>query len=202
MDSFTPSEIRFLKSLKNPFGIQKFLDSIPYHLADTSFSPRKVIEQRTAHCLEGAIFAAAALRYNGHPPLILDLEAKNDTDHVIAVFKQDGGWGAIASSNYPGCRFRPAIHKTLRELALSYFNDYFNKRRERTLRTFSTRPVNLSRFDKMNWMTSEHDVWFIAEHLLEIPHTKLLTPQMERHLTRIDERSFKAGTFGLRKKKT
>ncbi|MCC2677803.1 MAG: hypothetical protein K0R29_379 [Pseudobdellovibrio sp.] len=202
LESLSASEIKFLKSLKNPYGIQKFLDAIPYHLADTSFSPRKVIQHRTAHCLEGAIFAAAALRYNGHPPLILDLEAKNDTDHVIAVFKENNGWGAIASSNYAGCRYRPPIHRTLRELALSYFNDYFNKRRERTLRTFSTRPVNLSRFDKLNWMTSEDDVWFIAEHLLEIPHTKLLTPQMERALTRIDERSFKAGTYGLRKKKS
>jgi hypothetical protein len=201
LESLTPSEIRFLKSLKNPAGIQKFLDVIPYHLADTAFSPRKVIEHRTAHCLEGAIFAAAALRYNGYPPLILDLEAKNDTDHVIAVFKQDGAWGAVASSNYAGCRFRPPIHRTLRELALSYFNDYFNKRKERTLRTFS-RPVNLGRFDKKNWMTSEEDVWFVAEHLLYIPHTRLLTKKMEKNLTRIDERSFNAGTFGLRKKPT
>lgn len=198
LETFSASEIKFLKTLKNPHGIQKFLDSIPYHLADTSFSPRKVIEHRTAHCLEGAIFAAAALRYNGYPPLILDLEAKNDTDHVIAVFKQNGAWGSVASSNYAGCRYRPPIHRTLRELALSYFNDYFNKRRERTLRTFSTRPVNLARFDNLNWMTSEEDVWFIAEHLLDIPHTKLLTPQMEKSLTRIDERSFNAGTYGLR----
>jgi len=99
LESFSASEIKFLKSLKSPHGIQKFLDAIPYHLADTSFSPRKVIEHRTAHCLEGAIFAAAALRYNGHPPLILDLEAKNDTDHVIAVLKENNWWGAIASSN-------------------------------------------------------------------------------------------------------
>jgi len=200
LESLTASEIRFLKSLKSPHGIQKFLDKIPYHLADTAFSPRKVIEHQTAHCLEGAIFAAAALRYNGYPPLILDLEAVNDTDHVIAVFKQDDAWGAIASSNYAGCRFRPPVHRTLRELAISYFNDYFNKRKERTLRNFS-KPVNLSRFDKQNWMTSDDDIWFVAEHLLYIPHTKLLTTQMERNLTRIDDRSFSAGTYGLRKKK-
>ncbi|MGZ3724174.1 MAG: hypothetical protein ACXWQQ_00150 [Pseudobdellovibrio sp.] len=200
-ESFTPAELRVLKSLNTPYKIQKFLDDLPYHLADTSFSPRKVLRHRTAHCLEGAIFAAAALRVNGYEPLIFDLEAVNDTDHVIAVFRENGGWGAIASSNYPGCRFRAPIHRTFRELALSYFNDYFNKRRERTLRNFSTRPVNLKRFDHLNWMTSEDDVWFIAEHLLEIPHTKLLTPKMAKALTRIDERSFKAGTYGLRVKK-
>lgn len=200
-EEFDAKELKFLKTLNTPYKIQKFLDSIPYHLADTSFSPRKVLRHRTAHCLEGAIFAAAALKINGYPPLIFDLEAKNDTDHVIAVFKENGAWGAIASSNYPGCRFRAPIHRTLRELALSYFNDYFNKRRERTLRNFSTRPVNLNRFNKQNWMTAEEDIWFIAEYLLEIPHTKLLTPQMEKSLTRIDERSFKAGTFGLRAKK-
>ncbi len=200
MDAFTPKELRFLKSLHNPAKIQIFLDQIPYHLADTAYSPRLVMRHRTAHCLEGAVFAAAALRVNGFPPLILDLEAVNDTDHVIAVFKQNGAWGAIAASNYPGCRFRAPIHRTLRELALSYFNDYFNRRRERTMRTYS-RAVNLKKFDSKNWMTTEEPIWFIAEHLVEIPHTKLLTPKMERTLTRIDELSFKAGTLGARFKK-
>jgi hypothetical protein len=93
-------------------------------LADTAWSPRKVLKEGTAHCLEGAVFAAAALRENGYPPLILDFEAVNDTDHVIAVFKQDGAWGAIGASNYPGCRFRAPVHKNLRELAISYFDDY------------------------------------------------------------------------------
>ena len=200
-NTFTGKELRKLKSLNTPYKIQSYLDKIPYHLADTAFSPRNVLKYETAHCLEGAIFAAAALRVNGYSPLILDLEAKNDTDHVIAVFQQNGGWGAIASSNYAGCRYRAPVHRTLRELALSYFNDYFNKRRERTLRNFSTKPVDLSRFDKMNWMTSEKDVWFIAEHLLYIPHTPILTSAMEKNLTRIDERSFNAGTFGMRVKK-
>ena len=200
-NSLTGKELRKLKSLNTPYKIQSYLDNIPYHLADTAFSPRNVLKHETAHCLEGAIFAAAALRVNGYAPLILDLEAKNDTDHVIAVFQQHGGWGAIASSNYAGCRYRAPVHKTLRELALSYFNDYFNKRRERTLRNFSTKPVDLSRFDKLNWMTAEKDVWFIAEHLLYIPHTPILTSAMEKNLTRIDQRSFNAGTFGMRVKK-
>jgi hypothetical protein len=200
INSFTPSELRILRSLNTPAKIQIFLDNLPYHLANTAWSPRLILRHRTVHCLEGAIFAAAALRANGLPPLVLDFEAINDTDHVIAVFRQNGGWGAVAASNYPGCRYREPIHRTLRELAISYFDDYFNDRRERTMRTYS-RPVNLRRFDHLSWMTSEKEVWYIPEYLLEIPHTKILTPRMEKNLSRIDERNFIAGTYGRRKKK-
>lgn len=199
MHDFTKAELKILRSLKTPEGIQKFIDRLPYHLEDTAWSPRLVLRHGTVHCLEGAIFAAAALRANGYPALILDLEAVNDTDHVIAVYQEDGAWGSIAASNYPGCRSRAPIHRSLRELALSYFNDYFNNRRERTLRTYS-RPVDLKRFDRRQWMTREDDVWFIAEHLCEIPHTRLLSKKMEANLSRIDERSYKAGTFGRRQK--
>ena len=143
---FTPAELRKFRALKNPHGIQKFLNETPYHLGRTAWSPRRVLRERTSHCLEGAIFAAAALRVLGFPPLILDLEAENDTDHVIAVFQIRGYWGSIANSNYAGCRYREPVYRSLRELAMSYFDDYFNLRAERTLRTFS-RPVNLARFD-------------------------------------------------------
>lgn len=197
--SFTPSELRKLRALNTPAKIQNFLDKIPYHVAPTAWSPRKVLHERSAHCLEGAIFAAAALRANGYPPLILDLEAIQDTDHVIAVYRQAGGWGAIASSNYSTCRFRSPIYRSLRELALSYFEGYFNLRGDRSLRTFS-KPVNLKIFDKQDWMTTEKPVWFIAEHLIEIPHTNLITPKMEKSLIRVDKRLYGAGLFGHRKK--
>jgi hypothetical protein len=196
---FTNAELRKLRSFKTPQGIQRFLDGLPYHLADTAWSPRVVLREGSAHCLEGAIFAAAALRANGYPPLIFDLEADNDTDHVIAVFRQAGAWGALAASNYAGCRYRAPVYRTLRELALSYFDEYFNMRKERTLRRFS-RPVNLAAFDSRDWMTSEKPVWFIAEHLLEIPHTRLLTPAQERNLTRVDDRRFRAGLYGRKSK--
>src|SRR5919205_1484304 len=189
---FTKKELRKLRSMKNPYGIQKFLDDMPYHLEDTAWSPRKVLAENSSHCLEGAIFAAAALRANGYPPLLLDFEADHDTDHVLAVYRQDGCWGAIAKSNYTGCRWREPVYRSLRELALSYFDVYFNLRGERTLRRFS-RPVDLSRFDHLNWMTAEKSVWFIAEHLCDIPHTPLLKPWMEKNLNRLDERSFAAG---------
>lgn len=194
---FTPGELRALKRLSTPHKVQAFIDSLPYHLANTAWSPRRVLAERTVHCLEGAIFAAAAIRVNGRPPLLLDLEAENDTDHVLCVFREGGCWGAIAASNYAGCRFREPVYRSLRELAMSYFEGYFNLRRERTLRTFS-RPQDLSRFDARSWMTREDDVWFIAEHLCEIPHTPLLTKRQIARLGRLDERSFRAGTLGRR----
>jgi hypothetical protein len=196
---FTSAELRRLRALKTPAGIQRFLDAIPYHLAGTAWSPRQVLRQRTAHCLEGATFAAAALRLLGFPPLILDLEADQDTDHVIAVFKMRGHWGALAKSNFAGCRYREPVYRTLRELALSYFNTYFNLRGERTLRRFS-RPVNLARFDKLGWMTSDKPIWFVAEYLCDIPHHALLRPGLEKHLTRVDRRTWESEMVGHRKK--
>jgi hypothetical protein len=190
-----------LRRLKTPQGVQRFLDQLPYNLAVTARSPRQVLRDGTASCLEGAIFGAAALRAIGFPPLIFDLEADHDTDHVIAIFKVRGLWGAIAKSNFTGCRYREPVHRTLRELALSYFNAYFNLRFERTLRRYS-RPVNLKRFDRFDWMASEKPVWFIAEHLCEIPHTSLMPVAVANALTRVDARTVKAEMTGHRRKAT
>jgi hypothetical protein len=196
---FTLSELRALRALKTPVGIQRFVDDLPYNLSYTARSPRKVLHDRTASCLEGGIFAAAALRIIGFPPLIFDLEAEQDTDHVVAIFKERGHWGAVAKSNFTGCRYREPVYRSLRELAMSYFNVYFNLRWERTLRRYS-RPVNLARFDHLNWMTTEKAIWFIAEHLCEIPHISLLTSTMEKNLSRVDPRTIKAEMTGHRKK--
>jgi len=168
---------------------------MPYHLEDTAWSPRRVLRENSSHCCEGAIFAAAALRVNGFPPLLLDFEADHDTDHVLAIYRVNGHWGAIAKSNYSGCRYREPVYRSLRELAMSYFNLYFNMRRERTLRTFS-RPVNLNRFDRLNWMTTEEPVWFIVNYLFDIHHYKLLRPEMIKNLHRVDERLFQAECLG------
>lgn len=196
---FTPSDLRKLRALKTPVGIQKFLDDLPYNLRYTARSPGRVLRDRTASCLEGGIFAAAALRVLGFPPLIFDLEAEQDTDHVVAIFKVRGHWGAVAKSNFTGCRYREPVYRTLRELAMSYFNIYFNLRCERTLRRYS-RPVNLTRFDHLDWMTTDNPIWFIAEYLCEIPHISLLTPAMEKNLTRLDRRTLQAEMVGHRKK--
>jgi len=191
-DSFAPAELRKLRSLKDPHGIQHFLDCMPYHLADTAWAPRRVLREQTAHCFEGAIFAAAALRANGYPPLIFDLEAEHDTDHVVAIYQVDGHWGAIAKSNFTGCRYREPVYRSLRELALSYFDVYFNLRRERSLRRFSC-PVNLARFDSLSWMTTDKPIWFIANYLFDVRHYPLITRTQARRLHRLDGRSFRAG---------
>jgi hypothetical protein len=198
LNGFTPLERRRLRGLKTPAGIQKFLDSLPYHLADTAWSPRRSLREQTAHCLEGALLAAAALRVNSYPPLVIDLEAVRDVDHVIAVFREHGLWGAIAKSNFAGLRFRAPIYRTLRELALSYFESYYNLRGERTLRGYS-RPVNLARFDHLDWMTSEKPVWAIAEHLVTVSHVPLFPARLARNLPRLDRRSFDAGLTGYAK---
>lgn len=196
---FTAAELRRLRALRTPYGIQRALDAMPYHHASTAWSPRRVLRERTAHCLEGAVFAAAALRVLGFPPLLLDLEAVQDTDHVVAVFQSRGHWGAIAKSNFSGLRYREPVHRSLRELVMSYFDGYFNLRGERTLRAWAG-PVNLARFDRSRpgWMTTEGDVWWIAEYLLEIPHTRLLRPAMVRALSRVDRRTLAAGKVGQR----
>ena len=193
--NFSPQELRQLRGLKDPHGIQRFLDNCSYHLADTAWSPRRVLAEKTAHCLEGAIFAAAALRANGYPALLVDLEADRDTDHVIAVYRERGCWGSVAKSNYTNCRGREPVYRTLRELALSYFHGYFNMRRERTLRRFSL-PVNLKRFDSQDWMTTDKAVWFIVWHLFDIKHYPLITPEQAKHLHCVDERLFEAECLG------
>ena len=196
---FTRRELRSLQALRSPVGVQRALDAMPYHLATTAWSPRRVLRERTAHCLEAAVFAAAALRVLGFPPLLLDLEAVQDTDHVIAVYRIEGHWGAIAKSNFSGLRCRAPVYRTLREMVMSYFEDYINLRGDRTLRAHS-RPVNLARFDRLRpgWMTSEADLWWIPEHLVEIPHTPILTPALERSLFRVDRRALEAAAVGRR----
>jgi hypothetical protein len=196
---FEAAEWRRLTSLKTPAGVQRFLETeIGYNVEPdgiTCHSPRMVLRHRRAHCMEGAMLAAAALRALGFPPLLVDLEAVRDDDHVLAVFRQHGGWGAVAKSNYSGLRYREPVYRTLRELAMSYFESYYNLRRERTLRAYS-RPVNLARFDRRGWMTSEEAVWYVPEYLCEVPHTDLLRPGMDKKLSRLDKRSFAAGRVG------
>ena len=189
---FTQKELRSLRRLKDPYGIQRFLYDLPYHHADTAWSPRLVLREKTAHCLEGAIFAAAALRVNGYPPFIIDFEAKRDTDHVLAVYQVDGYWGAIAKSNFTGLRYREPVYRSLRELAMSYFEDYFNLLGERTLRRYSAQ-VNLKRFDHVDWMTTDKPLWFVAEYLTKIRHLPLVSETQIKRLHRVDEHSLRAG---------
>src|SRR5262249_32834289 len=192
----TPRENLFLSRLTPPWRIQRFLDELEYDSkGEGCRSARRVLSERRVQCMDGALFAAAALRVQGHRPLVLDLEAVYDDDHVLALFRGNVGWGAIARSNYSGLRFREAIHPTIRSLVLSYFENYFNLRREKTLRRYS-RPVNLSRFDSLHWMTTEKDLWEIPNYLAEIPHRTLLPAKTLRSLSTVDRRLFEAGLAG------
>ena len=199
MYGLTSAETAQLRRLNTPEKIQSYLDGLTYNLekdGETLRSPRRVLRDRTAHCAEAAFLAAAAFRVNGKPPLILDLEAVRDDDHVLAVHRERGLWGAVALSKFAGLRFRAPVYRTLRELVMSYFEDYYNWDGERTLRRYSRRPVSLARFDRIGWMTSEEDLWPITEHLAEVAHADLLPKGAERRLPRLDRRSYGSGVFG------
>jgi hypothetical protein len=191
----SPKDVRTLRSLKTPAQIQKFVDALTYKYADTAASPKRVLRERKGHCLEGALVAAAALRVNGYPPLLMDLEAVHDDDHVLAIYRERGLWGSIAKSNYAGLRFRAPVYRTLRELAMSYFEQYYNLRGERTLRAYSV-PVNLARLDGKHWMTAEEDVWCVTDLLVDARHYPLMPDKVARALPRVDRRSFEAGMHG------
>jgi len=190
--------LRTLRALNTPARIQKFLDALPYQYGDTAWSPQRALRERKGHCLEGALLAAAALRLNGRPALLMDLEAVHDDDHVIALYRERGLWGGIAKSNFAGLRFRAPIYRTLRELALSYFEHYYNLRGERTLRNYSV-PVDLTRLDSQHWMTSDEDVWCVPELLIAARHYPLFPEKVARALPRLDRRSFQAGMHGWTK---
>lgn len=193
--ALSPAEVRTLRVLRTPALIQKFIDALDYQYADTAWSPRRVLRERKGHCLEGALLAAAALRVNGRPPLLMDLESVHDDDHVVALYRERGLWGGIAKSNFSGLRFRPPVYRTLRELALSYFANYFNLRGEYTLRAYSV-PLNLHRLDACHWMTAEDDVWCVPEALSAARHFPLAPDPVTRALPRVDRRSFEAGKYG------
>ncbi len=201
---WTAGERRILSALRSPERIQRFLDEeLGYNhepLGETCRSPRAVLRDRIAHCGEGSIFAASALRFHGRPPLVIQLRAIRDTDHVVALFTApDGrggrGWGAVAKSNYAGLRFRSPVYRTVRELVLSYFEDYFSPSGERTLRTF-TRPVNLSRFDADGWETAEGNICDVADWVATRRFHPLLTRTQMRALCRVDARLYHSGLVG------
>jgi hypothetical protein len=185
-----------LRALSTPERIQRFLDDLDYDVAGKHCrSPRRVLREGRVQCLDSAIFGAAALRVQGRPPLILDLEADRDDDHVIAVYRRNGCWGAVGRSNFSGLRWREPVFRTVRDLALSYVESYFNLRREKTLRRYS-RPVSLARFDSRAWMTADDDLWYVAFHLVDVRHYRLLTAAQEKALAAVDRRTFAAGLVG------
>ncbi len=187
MFGFDDNECKVLKSLKSPRHIQDFLDSLAMNfLDDTCYSPRMVLHHHTAHCMEGAMLAAVALRFAGHRPLVLDLQSvPHDDDHVVAVFREKGCWGAISKTNHGVLRYREPIYQSVRELAMSYFHEYFLDDGKKTLRAYSV-PIDLSRLDARGWMTDDEDVWYVPEYLDEQKHYPMLTTEQIRRLRKAD----------------
>ena len=192
---WTYDEIRFLKSMSDPDKIQGFLDSVEYNPVYECRSPRWVIKKRSAHCFEGALFAAAVLQFNGFRPLIVDLKAYNDDDHVIAVFKEDGHWGAVAKSNFTTLRYREPVYRSLRELVMSYFDFYFNIYGDKSLRAYSL-PLDLTIFNDRNWTTTDDDLEYIGDKLEKLHHFNIVTKKMIKKLKTASETILKAGLMG------
>ena len=157
---------------------------------DTLRSVRGVLRHRRAHCIEAAFTAACALWLHGDPPLLMDLVAKGDSDHVIAMFRRDGCWGAISKSNHVWLRWRDPVYRSPRELAMSYFHEYTNKHRK-TLRTYSE-PIDLRQFAVEDWVTNEDDCWDVGASLEDTPHHRLITPVQARNLMPRDATELRA----------
>ena len=189
------SERHLLKKLDRPIKIQRWLNRIAYDPEYATSSPRLVMRDRKANCFEGALFAAAALRELGHRPLLVDIRSWNDDDHVIAVFREREHLGALAKSNFTVLRFREPVYRSVRELVMSYFDVYFNAIGQKTMRSYS-RPLDLTRFDRREWTTTEEDLGYIGDALDEAPHTKVLTPAMTRALNPADPDLVRAGLLG------
>lgn len=186
------------RGLGSPEAIQRFLDDLRYNKekgGETARSPRRVLETGEAHCFEGALVAAAALRRLGHPPLVAQLHAVRDDDHVLALYRVRGLWGAVAKSNYSGLRFRSPVYRSLRELAMSYFDCYYNLEGDKGLRAVG-RPVDLSRFDTRGWETAVEDLWDVSEHVATRHATPLVPGPATRRMGRMDLRLFDAGLLG------
>ena len=196
MFGLTPEELALFASLNTPEKIYDFIVAIPNNFEedgiDTCRSPRQVLKVNKCHCIEGSILAASILRVNGYPPLILDLTATaDDFDHVITVFQKDGKWGAISKANHYSLRYREPVYESIRELAMSYFHEYFNAAGKKTLRSYSD-PLDLTLFDPIHWMTTEKELWAIAVFLDKVPHHQILTKSQIANLRDADEIEKKA----------
>jgi hypothetical protein len=177
------SEFRFLSKLNAPLKIQMFLESIPFNHergGETCMSVRRILRMRKAHCFEAALLAGACLILKGEKPLIVSLKAKKpDYDHIIVLFKQNGFYGAISKTNHPVLQYRDPVYRSVRELVMSYFHEYYLfKKGDKTLLGY-TKPINLKRFG-MSWITAEADLWEMAETIYMLPIQEVV-PKANRH---------------------
>jgi hypothetical protein len=194
--SLHKKELKVFSQLTSPVKIQNFLDSLSYSTEERYRCPQSVLLDKKAHCYDGAVFAAAALQMIGFLPLLVEmLPNDHDDDHILAVFRQGKSWGAVAKSNFVGLRYREPVYRSLRELIMSYFESYFNIAGERTLLGY-TAPLNLNRFNKLDWHIHDSAMDVIGDALNDIRKYRIMTPAMTRKLTYVDKRSYKAGLLG------
>ncbi|MEI6843043.1 MAG: hypothetical protein WCK48_00830 [bacterium] len=196
---YTKEEIKIFKKLNSPAKIQDFLNSLPFNFeekGDTCMSPREVLKVGKAHCMEGAMFAGAVLEFHGEKPLVMDLRSSTkpfDFDHIIAVYKKFGCYGAISKTNHAVLRYREPVYKTIRELVLSYFHEYFlNSNGQKTLREY-TKPFDLNFFNTLEWRTSDKNLFEIPSHLDDVKHYPILNSQQIKHLRKADPIEIEAG---------
>jgi hypothetical protein len=180
----SPKEHTVFKKLNTPKAIQNYLDRFPinFELAgETIYSPRRSLRNCKAHCVEGALLAAASLAYHGKPALLMDIQtAAYDDDHVVALFKQNGCWGAISKTNHTILRWRDPVYTTVRELAMSYFHEYIINDGRKTMRAFS-KPFDLTAYAP-TWVTEEDDLVDLVVALDDSPHTPVASPHALRTL--------------------
>ena len=184
----SPAEYAVLERLDTPQKVQAFVHDLRQNFeveGDTCRPVRMVLRERRAHCIEGAMLAACAFWVHGEPPLVLDMRAVRDFDHVVALYRRKGCWGAISKTNGIALRSRDPVYRTLRELAMSYFHEYANRRDHKTLREYSL-PYDLRRIDPMVWVSGEKNAWLVAEKLDELRHFKLVSGHQLRSVTRRD----------------
>lgn len=196
MYNLTEKEEKILRGLNTPGKIQDFLNKLAINFepeGDTCLSPRRVLKERRAHCIEGAMLAALCLKLQGRKALVVDLTAsEKDFDHVIAVFKENGKFGAISKTNHAVLRYREPVYNSIRELVMSFFHEYFDDNGRKNLRSYSA-PVEL--FDKFGWewVSKEDNVWEIPEYLASCRHYKILGKKQERNLRKADRIEIAAG---------
>src|SRR3989338_3599035 len=191
----TPAERKIFARLTSPSKIQDFLDSLSINFemnGETYMSPRRVLKNNKAHCFEGALVAAAAFAYHGKKSLLLDLQTvPNDEDHVVALFRQNGLWGAVSKTNHAMLRYRDPIYKTVRELAMSYFHEYIDDDGHKSMRAFSA-PFDLSRFSPKKWAIAEDELDWLWEALDSSRRSPIVSAKIVRTLRRASRVEIKA----------
>jgi hypothetical protein len=197
MFGLTKQELKILKKLNSPIKIQNFLDTLSMNHeknGETYKSPRRVLKDRSAHCLEGAMLASLCLWIQGERPLILDLKSDTGDDHTVALYKINGYWGAISKTNHATLRFRDPVYKTIRELALSYFHEYFDLKNGRKILESYSDPFDMKKFDS-KWITTDEELFDLAEALDDSKHYRFYPPKNKKFLRKADKMEMKAGNL-------